>query len=434
MLRILSVVGLLLMLFGRGTAGYSQATPPLVITNTTVLTMNQNTVLRQQTIVIEKGRIVALGSAGKVTIPRGALVIDGTGKYLMPGLIDMHAHLPGAEGGMHSLSSFFRLNLASGVTSLRGMRGAPEQLRWRDSLRRSGALAPRLYLGSPVFTRDRSYTARKGRQLLTEYKAKGYDFAKYLGGLTAPQYDSLLTDAQQIGFKVAGHAPRSGLAGALAAKMTSIEHIEAFVQAYQRDSVAFRQMAQQMAAGGIYTCPDLFWYQAAWLEYPPERLRRLPGLAYVDAGVRADWNTWLTTESQQLLPGGIPTAAHQQLMTSLKAYRRAFRIMHAAGVPFLVSGGDGPYVVPGFSMSEELTSLVEMGLSPYEALQAATRNAAAWLGEESKLGTVEPGKTADLVLLNANPLEKIAHVRRVSGVVLAGRWVPVAQLLPAASR
>ena len=429
-MRFLAIVGLALVLLGRSAASHAQTTPPLVITNTNVLPMSQNTVLRQQTVLIEKGRIVALGPAGKAIIPRGAVVVDGKGKYLMPGMIDMHAHLPGAEGARHSLDSYFRLNLASGVTGLRSMRGAPEHLRWRDSLRRISALAPRLYLGSPVFTRDRSYTARKGQQLLTQYKASGYDFAKYLGGLTVPQYDSLLTDARQVGLKMAGHAPRSGLAGALAARMTSIEHIEAFVVAYQQDSVLFRQQARQMAAGGIYTCPDLFWYQVTWLEYAPERLKQLPGMAYVDASVREEWLTWVAAESQQLMPGGVPTAAHAQRMASLKAYRRAFRIMHEAGVQFLVSAGDGPFVVPGFSMNEELASLVGMGLSPYEALGAATRNAATWLGVQNQLGTVEPGKTADLVLLDANPLENIANMRRVSGVVLAGRWVPVAQLLP----
>ncbi|WP_035566965.1 amidohydrolase family protein [Hymenobacter sp. IS2118] len=339
-MRIVFIIGLALILLGRSAASHAQTTPPLVITNTNVLTMNQNEVLRQQTVRIEKGRIVALGAAGKVKIPRGAVVVDGKDKYLMPGLIDMHAHLPGAEGTQHSLDSYFRLNLASGVTGLRTMRGAPEHLRWRDSLRRIAALAPRLYLGSPVFARDRSYSARKGQQLLAQYKASGYDFAKYLGGLTVPQYDSLLADARQIGLKVAGHAPRSGLAGALAARMTSIEHIEAFVQAYQLDSVQFRQQARQMAAGGIYTCPDLFWYQVAWLEYAPERLQQLPGLTYVAASVREEWLAWLATESQQLLPGGVPTASHAQLMASLKAYRQAFRIMHEAGVQFLVSGGD----------------------------------------------------------------------------------------------
>lgn len=360
------------------------------------------------------------------------MVVDGSGKYLLPGLVDMHAHLPGPEGASHSLDTYFRLNLASGVTGLRSMRGDSSHLRWRDSLRRTpAALAPRLYLGTPVFTRDKHYAARNGPALLRRYQASGYDFVKYLGGLTVTQFDSLLADAHRLGLRVAGHAPRSGLRGAVAARLSSVEHIEAFVEAYEQDSVQFRQLARQMAADHLFTCPDVYWYEVVWLQYPLERLQRLPGLAYVNPRLRAEWQQWVAARSKQLMPQGTPTAAQVQHMAALGTYRRAFRLLHEAGVQFLVSPGDGPYVVPGFGMAEELALLVAHGLSPYEALRAATVNAATWLGEADQRGTVAPGQAADLVLLDANPLLDIAHIRRVRGVVLNGRWLPIAQLLPA---
>ena len=404
---------------------------PLAITNVTVLPMSQPAPLPNQTVLIEGGRIRKIGPAGQVKIPANAVVVDGAGKFLLPGLVDMHAHLPGPEGAPHPLADYFALNLASGVTGLRSMRGAPSHLRWRDSLRRMAAPAPHLYLATPVFARDRPYTASRALPLLRRYQASGYDFVKYLGGMTVPQYDSLLTDARQVGLKVAGHAPRSGLRGAVAARMASIEHIEAFAEAYQRDSVEFRQLAAQLAANRQFTCPDLFWYEATWLQYSLERLEALPGLAYVTPALRREWQAWGAAERQQLQPGGVSTAAHAQLTAMLRAYRQAFRVLHAAGVQFLVSPGDGPYVVPGFGMAQELELLVGHGLSPYEALRAATYNAAAWFGETDRRGTVEPGKAADLVLLDANPLAAIANVRRVHGAVLAGRWLPVSQLLPA---
>jgi len=414
-----------------GVTSRAQAKPILVITNTNVVPMSQRTVLRKQTVLMEQGRIREIGAAGKVKIPKGATVVDGAGKYLLPGLIDMHAHLPGAEGTPHALALYFRLNLASGVTGLRSMRGDSSHLRWRDSLRRTNALAPRLYLGTPVFSRDKSYSSRQGLALLRRYKASGYDFVKYLGGLTPAQFDSLLADAHRLGLPVAGHAPQSGLRGAVAARMSSIEHVEPFIEACQQDSGQFRQLARQMAADRIFTCPDLYWYEVTWLQYPLERLQSLPGLPYVEPRLRAAWLAWWTAKSQQLTPQGVPTAAYTQLTASLRAYRQAFRIMHEAGVQFLASPGDGNFVVPGFGMAEELSLLVQHGLSPYEALRAATVNAATWLGEQEQCGTLAPGKAADLVLLDANPLEDIANVRRVSGIVLNGRWVPVAQLLPA---
>lgn len=402
----------------------------LAITNVNVVPMNTNTVLPKQTVLIENGRIRAIGSTAKVRVPTGAVVVNGANKYLLPGLIDMHAHLPGQEGTRHPLNEYFRLNLANGVTGLRSMRGDSVHLRWRDSLRRTQALAPHLYLGSPVLTRDKAYTSAKGAQLLRRYKASGYDFAKYLGGLTAPQYDSLLLAAHALGFPVAGHAPRSGLRGAVAARMASIEHIEAFVQAYQQDSVQLKQLARQMAADHLFTCPDFYWYQATWLQYSPAQLQSLPGLAYVAPALRAEWASWLEAQTKELSSPSGPTPAAAQLTAAVRAYRRAFHILHEAGVQFLVSPGDGPFVIPGFSMAQELALLTELGLSPYEAMRAATTNAATWLGEERQRGTVETGKASDLVLLEANPLTNIANVRRVNGVVLDGRWVPVGKLLP----
>lgn len=424
-MRILVVAWLTIGLLGHSELGWSQAAAPLVITNVNVVPLNQNTVLRRQTVLIERGRIKAIGAASQVKLPAGAVRLDGSGKYLLPGLVDMHAHLPGKEGTLHPLNTYFRLQLAAGVVGLRSMRGDSSHLHWRDSLRRTASLAPRLYLGSPVFNRDKSYFARKGRFLLARYQASGYDFAKYLGGLTAPQYDSLLTDAHQLGFKVAGHAPASGVRGAVAARMASIEHIEAFIRAYQQDSVQLQQLARQMAADHIFTCPDLYWYEVNWLQYPLDYLQHLPGVAYVSSPVRQEWQEWWVTQNQQL-----PPVARPQFTAALRTYGQAFRIMHKAGVQFLISPGDGPFVVPGYSMAQELGLLVKLGLSPYEALRAATYNAAVWLGEQDQRGTLVPGKAADLVLLDANPLENIANIGRVRGVVLNGRWVPVAQLLP----
>ena len=182
-MRILFVALLTIGLLGHSELGWSQAAAPLVITDVNVVPMNQNTVLRRQTVLIERGRIKAIGAASQVKLPAGAVRLDGRGKYLLPGLIDMHAHLPGKEGTAHPLSTYFRLQLAAGVVGLRSMRGDSSHLRWRDSLRRTAALAPRLYLGSPVLNRDRNYSARKGQVLLARYQASGYDFAKYLGGL-----------------------------------------------------------------------------------------------------------------------------------------------------------------------------------------------------------------------------------------------------------
>lgn len=413
-----------------GHCGWAQAPTDLVITHVTVLTMHQPTILRHHTVLIQQGIVRAIGPTGRTKFPRGTRVLDGTGKYLLPGLVDMHAHLPGKEGTAHDLTTYFRLQLAAGVVALRSMRGEEAQLHWRDSLRRTAALAPRLYLGSPVITRDKRFSAAQAQALLTRYRAAGYDFAKYLGGLTAPQFDSLLFAAKTLGIQVAGHAPRGGLAQAVAAGLRSIEHMEPFVEAYQRDSVQFRQLAHQMAGQHLFTCPDLYWYHVAWQQYSKADMLALPGNSYVDPRLRGQWEAWWDARQQQLAPQGIATPAHAQQLADLTTYNRALRILRAEGVQFLVSPGDGPFIVPGFGMAEELSLLVAAGLTPYEALRAATYNAAAWFGEQNHWGSIAPGQRADLVLLEANPLEDIRHIRRVNGVVLNGRWLPLSQLLP----
>jgi hypothetical protein len=155
-MRILVVALLTIGLLGRSELGWSQATAPLVITEVNVVPLNQNTVLPRQTVLIERGLIKAIGAASQVKLPAGAVRLDGSGNYLLPGLIDMHAHLPGKEGNWHPLNTYFGLQLAAGVVGLRSMRGDSSHLHWRDSLRRTAALAPRLYLGAPVFNRDKA--------------------------------------------------------------------------------------------------------------------------------------------------------------------------------------------------------------------------------------------------------------------------------------
>ncbi|MBC8083599.1 MAG: amidohydrolase family protein [Hymenobacter sp.] len=411
-----------------GRWGFSQKADVLAIVGAHVLPLTGPQVIQNQTVLIKDGIIQQIGPLSKVVVPKGATVVNGKGHYLMPGLADMHAHLPGAEGTQHRLDDYLRLNLACGVTSLRSMRGDPAHLRLRDSLRRTGVLSPRLYLGTPVLTRDKSFTARKGQQLLRTYQASGYDFVKYLGGLTPAVYDSVLEQAHELGFRVAGHAPASGLSGAIAHHQASIEHVEAFIAAYRQDWAQFERHAQQMAHDTLFTCPDLFWYQAAWLQVLPAQLEQLPGLAYVAPAIRAQWAAGQLTTRAELTGQNELSAKVAEGAAALAVYRQALRKMQRAGVPLLISPGDGAYVVPGYGMAEELKLFVAAGLTPYQALRAATYNAAWFFGEQNRRGTLEVGKQADLVLLEDNPLTDIRNISRVTGVAVNGKWRTAAEL------
>ena len=451
-------------------AGAAQAQPArgrvAVFENVNVIPMDRERVLRGQTVVVRDGLIAEMGDARRVRAPRGAQRIDGRGKYLLPGLVDMHTHLFSDDDFPEELAGDeLALMLANGVTTIRLMIGTPEHLALRGRVEAGDLLGPALYVASPeltgraprggVFNGRTVKTTAEARAAVRDFKAAGYDFIKLTTDITPEVYDAVTEAARESGIRVVGHVDlRVGLRRALAAGQ-QIEHLDSYMEAVLRDDAPTKvsvsdvgvwrkpnwqsldyvddrkveEVARATAAAGIYTCPTLTFFKLSFAVEPSdEEVRARPDYRFFPQSLRESRHAALRrfwTEP--------PSAERRQRYQSVRD--RLVKAIHEAGGK-IMAGSDTPelFLLYGFTLHRELHNLVEAGLTPYAALAAATRNPAEYLRALDRFGTVARGRRADLLLLEANPLDSIANTERRAGVMVRGRWLPEAELRAARDR
>jgi imidazolonepropionase-like amidohydrolase len=415
---------------------------PLVFEHVTVLPMTENgAALRDATVVIENERITSLQGPG----PRGARRINGRGKWLMPGLMDMHVHLPSDEQlprdprySYEGLTEFFSTQdmltpfVANGVTQILDMSAFGSSFGQRIAIGRGEVLGPNLALAAVIHggrTEGRvADTPSDGRQVVRDAKAEGYDFIKTYSGLSTEAFFAIVDEADKQGMKVLGHIPdafQGNLESAFVPGFSMVVHAEEFAKHSDNftdaDALRFAQMSKR---NGTWLSPTLTVWR--WIVSQTRSLDELsasPNLQYVHPLIRGRWledNGY----NKQSSPRRI---AYFERMDEF--HRRLVAAFKAEGVP-MVAGTDTltSGVVAGFSLHDELELLVGAGLTNEEALASATRLPATWLGVDRDRGTIEVGKRADLVLLDADPLVAVANTRRIAGVCLSGRWTNRATL------
>lgn len=408
-----------------------------------VVPLDRERVLADQTVVVRDGRIAEIGPAGKVSVPAGAARVDGRGKYLMPGLADMHAHLfPGDGAGNDMAAQQLTLYLANGVTTVRNMIGAPAHVVLRERLAAGRLLGPTLYTAGPPVQGKDAVSPEVAERIAAAQKQAGYDLIKVHEGLRPEVYQALAAAARKEGIPVAGHVTAAvGLRRALAARQSSIEHLDGYLQALapedfpappsqvvlgpalaQLDERRLPELARATREAGVYNTPTLALFKIVVSSDEPAEFLKWPELRYVPAKMREGF----AKQKAGINAGDAPEAERRRYVA---LRNRAVKALHDAGAKLLV-GPDSPqlFLVPGFGTHREMAAMAEAGLSPYAVLEAATRNAAEHLGAAREVGTVEVGKRADLVLLDANPLQSIANASRVAGVMARGRWLPRAEL------
>jgi imidazolonepropionase-like amidohydrolase len=388
-----------------------------------VVPMDRNRILDGQTVLVEGEQVSAMGATGSVRVPAGAHMIDGRAKYLMPGLADMHVHLPRPDSTEREVDNYLRLNLARGVTTLRSMRGHPAHLRMRERILRGEVLGPTLYLSAPPIVLDSAADIASAMVRIKGARSEGYDFIKWLAGQDAVAYDSLMAQAHEQGLKVAGHGPPSGIAGAIRARQASIEHVDPYLKVYQQDQATFLELIKAQAQAGIFICPDVYWYVIDYKRDPIAHLESDPALRYISPALVSKWVMDYQAEDGPPRTGDPAALLQQQRrQEDMEAVLQILKALHDAGVQLLVSPGDGDFIVPGFSMAQELRIFVQVGIPTYEALRAATYNAAAFFDQTQAWGSVAPGLRADLILLDDNPLWDINAIEKLAGVMVRGQW------------
>ncbi|HLK97623.1 MAG TPA: amidohydrolase family protein [Hymenobacter sp.] len=385
-----------------------------------------------QTVLVENDRIVAIGPG--VKLPKGTRVVQGRGGYLLPGLADMHVHLGRGQAGELPTHQQLRLELAAGVTTVRSMQGQPADLALRDSIRRGILVGPDLYLSRPLPNADSTFTLAATRELLRQYKAEGWDFIKYLSGLTPSQFGQVVALCQQTGLPFAGHYYANS--AEQSAGLRSLEHFAALLSAYRKDSTAVDGQLALLKSRGQFLCPTLSYHFLTLPGIKPTELARRHGLNHVPETVRAAWQQQvqqLDADYLAYLQGD--TAKLGQLRRKAPSTCRTYlRLLHQAyqqGIPLLVGPDTYAYNVPGFAMLEEMRLFAQAGLPTEAILRAATTNAAQYFGTDD-WGTIQLGKRANLVLLKQNPLSSLDNLQTIVGTMCGGRWYRQAELMSGA--
>ena len=400
-----------------------------------LITMEDERVLENQTVIVADGRIQKIGTAASVKIPRGARRIDGRSKFLLPGLADMHIHILDKVD--------FLLYLANGVTTVRNMSGEPFHLDWRRQIASGQLLAPMFYTSGPIMESGSEEgsniaivkTREEAERSVEAQKRAGYDFIKAYSGLTPEAFAGIVNAAKRLGLAVTGHGVRSiKLEDQLKAGQTSIDHAEEYIYTFFNfktdDDSQIPYIARATRAAGTAVTPTLVTYDYITKQIGDiDLLMKKPELQYLDASIVRAWGPERNSYRRRIKPDQVP-----KFQQRLAFQRRLVTALHDAGVRILAGsdaggyGGSVPFVIPGFSLHEELQNLVACGLSPLEAISAATRNAAETLGKLSEFGTISVGKRADLLLTDANPLHDVTALKRLAGVMVRGEWLTAAQL------
>ncbi|HEX9564245.1 MAG TPA: amidohydrolase family protein [Gemmatimonadaceae bacterium] len=440
--RALTVISgtLLFVLAGPVLAQASQA--PVVFTGVSVIPMDREVVLANQTVVVENGRITYLGT-GTAPAPEGAVSVDARGKFLMPAIAEFHAHVPSGSQIMHARRALALYALA-GVATIRGMLGVPYHLSLRDSLARGQVFGPRLITSGPSFNNNSVTSPDVAMRMVRDQKAAGFDLLKIHPGVPRVAFDSLAATANRLGIPFSGHVPiEVSLDVALTSKYSTVDHLDGFIEAMyngpqpltaqvngffglgivrQLDQSRFAPIIQRVRMSGVAMVPTQILMDNHASDATGDELTSLPEFRY---WVPQQVNGWRTNKNNLLAQAAVPRDQRQEFI----ALRRRFiKALHDAGVLFLL-GSDAPqwWNVPGFSAHRELGALVAAGLTPFQALRTGTVNVARFMGEEGRSGVVRLGARADLLLLDANPLDDITNSLRINGVVVNGRWVDPAE-------
>ncbi len=393
--------------------------------NTNVVPMDVEGIIENQTVIIRDGNISEIVPAGTYSFPDTIPQIDGSGRYLMPGLADMHAHLTNADQSKNDLL----LYIANGVTTIRLMWGFTRYLNWRDQVENGTLIGPRIYSASPGFEgRSTGFsgsvlfnTPEQARQAVIIQKNRGFDFIKMFNGLTLAEYRAITEEAQAQDIKVIGHVPFAFNIDQVVASpvpQDCIEHLRGYARLATStgswatgtiNETTLMRLAEDTRDAGIWHCPTITVDSRMRSQVPG--LSNVPELRFVSPALL----NWLQQPVTQ------PPNFDSRVSDTNR--KRAVKIFHDAGVRLLL-GTDGAFfwVLPGFGIHEELANFVDAGLTPFQALKTSTVNAADFLETSDQTGSVTVGKQADLILLDGNPLQGVANLKQRAGVMVRGQW------------
>jgi Imidazolonepropionase and related amidohydrolases len=407
------------------------AQPPksVVFSNVSVVPMTGNQVLPNHTVVITGDRITAVGPARTAKVPEGATRIDGQGKYLMPGLAEMHGHIPGGNAPREFVDNVLFLYVASGVTTVRGMQGAPGQIDLREAAKRGEIVAPNLYLAGPQFSGGSVKSAEDAIARVKQQKSEGWDLLKVQEGLSVPAYDAMAKTAKQVGIRFGGHVPDEvGLLHAMDMGQETFDHIDGYVEqldgrAKPVEDKALQDLVQRTKKAGAWIVPTMFVWETLQGPVTLESRTGLAELRYMPAPQVEQWTKGLDSRLKN------PQYDAAQAKLHIDNRMKILKALQDGGARILL-GSDAPqqFNVPGFSIHREMRRMADAGINAYEIVKSGTANVGQYFKAQDSFGTIAVGQRADLILVDANPLENVSNMEKRSGVMVRGRWLPASEI------
>ena len=385
-----------------------------------VVPMDREGVLADYTVVVSRGRIVDMGPSASVDPPAGAMIIDAGGKYLMPGLAEMHGHMPGGE--LEETVMF--LYVANGVTTVRGMLGQDGHMVLRARANAGEIVAPTLYMAGPSFNDGSVNSPEEAEEKARRQKREGWDLLKIHPGPTLDEYNAMAVTAQEVGIRFGGHVPADvGLEHAILMGQETFDHLDGYIEyldAFEGevDQDRLQYIVQLTRDAGAWVVPTMVLWEVGIIgRGDAGEMTRYPEMRYWPAdGVRAWANRQRGAASRTS-----PARAAQWVANR----NQVLKALSDGGAGILL-GTDSPQIfsVPGFSIHREMQAMADAGMSAWEILVSGTRNVGEYFQGKDSFGTVAVGRRADLLLLNAHPLSDVAKVADRAGVMFRGRWLP----------
>ncbi len=412
----------------------------IVFRDVNVIPMDKNEVLSGQDVVVNNGKITAIGPTSKVKYSKAATIVEGKGKYLVPGLAEMHAHVPPIDD-IEPMKDVVKLFALKGVTTIRGMLGHTRHLELRTKLQSGEIMGPRFITSGPSFNGNSIKTPEAAESLVRDQKKAGYDFLKLHPGLTKESFAVMAKTAKEVNIPFAGHVSFDvGVWRAIDAGYATIDHLDGFVEslvpgienikeseigifglfiADKTDVSRIQRLTDSLRNHHIWVVPTQAlaerWFHPT---RSPEALSQEPEMKYMDA---TTLNNWINAKKNLQSNPKYNEAIANRL---IEVRKQLINACNKNGVGLLL-GSDAPQVfdVPGFSVHHELRYLVDAGLTPYEALKTGTVNVGQFLNR-SDIGVIKTGAVSDLVLLNGNPLNDIEQTKNIEGVMMGNTWMP----------
>lgn len=438
-----------LLLLLAGAPGANAQEGVWVFEDVTVLDPATEEVRPGRTVVVRDGVITAVGAEGEVEVPGSASVIPGSGRFLLPGLAEMHAHVPPVPDPPRDLlEDYLFLYVANGVTTIRGMLGQGYQIELADELERNELLGPTFYVGAPSINGNSAPDPATAERLVRTHAEAGYDLQKIHPGVSRETWDRMVEVAREVGLTFGGHVPTDvGVVHALETGMSTVDHLDGYVRAVGGDAIQSQVNAGQIDLEALdpdpstyddaiarlvaltverdaYVVPTQYLWENLYGGEDPGRFLGLPEMRYVSPQQREAWR-----QQGSGGPQGSPEA-----LEAFFALRDRILERLADGGAGILMGTDSPqlYNVPGFALHREIAEMEEAGMTRWQILRSGTTAVADYaadhLGLDGRFGRVVPGNRADLVLLDADPLEGLGTLGRPAGVMVRGRWVPRAEI------